>query len=417
MPETLLRATSARLGDPSFYLSSEFQPLLEELRRDDPVHWTQAWPDRGFWSVTRYRDIREVFSNPAVFSSQQAGSIIPADPHMYDRPEDRAAGGIGYVPAFMDPPRHDDIRKVVGKRFTGAAVARLSAQVRRICDEAVNEVIERGQCEFVSDVAAKIPMNVICQLMDAPRSDWEFLRKYVNSFICNTDPAFQLGDTPGRTLQIAQRVLFDYVRQLVQDHRTGTGDDITTLIAGALVDGKPLEEQEAFWWVWTILVAGFETSRNVISGGLLALMDHPEHMQSLRNEPNQSRDAAEELTRWVSPSHSVFRVAIQDAQLAGRMVRAGDWVVLWLISANRDDSIFPRPFALDLGRRPNPHMGFGNGIHNCLGRHIALLEIEQGINAVLARLEQLEVSGPLSRSAATTAVGLSKMPIRFRTRQ
>jgi len=402
-------ALTARLHDPLFFLAPEFQPLLAVMRRDHLVHWTQAWPDRGFWSITRYRDIRDVLLKPNLFSSQEMASLIPADPHMYDDPAAKAAAGIGFVPPFMDPPRHDEVRRPFIMPFAAKTVARLAAESQAICDRLIDEAIERGTCEFAQEVAARLPMHLICGLLGVPQEDWDHVGKYVNSFICNTEPEFQLGATPAETIAIATREQFDYVRRLVADRRANPRDDLTTLAASA-----PISEEECLWWCWAILIAGVETTRNVITGGLLALIEHPDQMEWLRSNPDGAREAAEELTRWTIPVPAIMRVATEDTAIAGQAIARGDWVVVWLASANRDEGMFADPYRLDLARSPNPHLGFGYGTHICLGRNIALLEVRQILQTVLRRLDAIELAGPVEWTSSVMATGVKSLPIRFR---
>jgi cholest-4-en-3-one 26-monooxygenase len=400
---------AARLHDPLFFVSDSFPPLLRQLRQEHPVYWTQAWPDRGFWSVTRHRDIREVLLKPTLFSSQEMTSLIPADPHMYDDPAARAAAGIGFVPPFMDPPRHDVVRRPFVMPFAAKTVARLADESQAICDRLIDDILDRGECEFAREVAARLPMHLICGLLGVPREDWDHVGKYVNSFICNTEPDYQLGATPAETIAIATREQFDYVRTLVADRRANPRNDLTTLAAFA-----PISEEECLWWCWAILIAGVETTRNVITGGLLALIENPGEMARLRANPAGARDTAEELARWTSPVPAVMRVATEDTAIAGQPIGKGDWVVTWLASANRDDNVFADPYRLDLARRPNPHLAFGYGTHICLGRNIALLEVRQIIQTVLRRLDRIELAGPVEWTSSVMATGVKALPIRFR---
>jgi cytochrome P450 len=411
---TDLAGQAARLHDPLFFLSDDFHPLLARLRREDPVHWTQGWPDRGFWSVTRYRDVREVLLKPLLFSSQEMGSVMLADPHMYDDPAAKAAAGIGFVPPFMDPPRHDQVRRSFIMPFAAKTVARLASESQAICDRLIDAILERGECEFASEVAARLPMHLVCGLLGVPREDWDHVGHYVNSFICNTEPAYQLGATPAETIAIATRGQFDYVRRLVADRRAYPRDDLTTHIAFATVDGEPISDEEGLWWCWAILIAGVETTRNVITGGLLALIEHADEMARLRANPEGEREAAEELARWTSPVPAILRVAMADTVIADQPIRAGDWVVTWLGSANRDETVFADPLHLDLSRSPNPHLAFGYGTHICLGRNIALLEVRQIIQTVLGRLDRIELAGPVEWTSSVMATGVKALPIRFR---
>ncbi|WP_066701220.1 cytochrome P450 [Sphingobium amiense] len=405
-----------RLGDPAFFLAPQFHPLLRELRRSAPVAWTQAWEDRGFWSVTRYHDIREVLNQPQLFSSQEYGSQMPTDPHMYDTAEARQAGGVGLIPTFTDGQIHDDIRKAVYKPFGPAQVAKLTELCQQVCDELIDGVIDRGECEFVGDVAARVPMYIICMMLGLPRADWDMLHSSVNSAINNEDPDVQLGDTPLETFRIAQKFQIDYLRDAIRARRASPTDDLIARSALAKIGDDLVPEENILWWCWSFLLGGFETSRNVISEGLLALINHPAQAERLRLAPEGEREAAEEMVRWTTPSPQMLRVATADTVIAGQPIKKGDWLIAWLASANRDETVFENPYMLDLERKPNPHLSFGYGTHNCIGRYIALLEIRRIIMTALQRLKNMEVAGEIDRVASCFGMGIKRMPIRFQAR-
>ena len=412
-PET---APVDRLGDPAFFLLPDFHDLFRQLRHEKPVAWSQAWEDRGFWSVTRYRDIRTVLNDPVLFSSQEYGSQLPTDPHMYDTPESREAGGIGRIPTFTDGALHDDIRKALYKPFGPSEVAKLADICQQVCDELIDDVIDRGECEFVNDVAALVPVNIICMMLGLPRADWAIMHRYVNSSINNEDPDAQLGSTPLETFRIAQRWQIAYLRDAIAQRRRNPTDDLISHAAHATIDGQPVPEENVLWWCWSFVNGGFETSRNVISEGLLALINHPDQADTLRNAPEGDREAAEEMLRWTTPSPQNMRTATADTVIGGQAIRKGDWVVSWLASGNRDESVFKDPYSLDLKRKPNAHLSFGYGAHNCIGRYIALLEIRRITMTMLHRLKDVEVAGKIERVASCFGMGIKRMPIRFRAR-
>jgi cytochrome P450 len=405
-----------RLGDPAFFLSPEFHPLLEELRRNNPVAWTQAWEDKGFWSVTRYHDVRDVLVQPLLFSSEAYGSQMPTDPHMYDTAEERKAGGVGLIPTFTDPPFHDYIRKALYKPFGPAEVAKMTDLCQQICDEIVDNVIDRGDCEFVTDIAALVPMNIICMMLGLPRADWSEMHRYVNSVINNEDPDVQLGANPVETLRIAQKWQIDYLRYAIRSRRSSPTDDLLSFSALATIDGELVPEDNVLWWCWSFVVGGFETSRNVISEGLLALINNPDQAELLRAEPQLEREAAEEMVRWTTPSPQMMRTATADTELAGQSIKSGEWLICWLASASRDDAVFKDPYRFDIRRKPNPHLTFGYGAHNCIGRYIALMEIQRITMTLLRRLKNIEVAGDIERVSSCFGMGIKRMPIRFEAR-
>lgn len=398
-------ALAARLADPAFFLEPDFAALLAHLRAEESVRWCQPWPQRGFWAVTRHADIKWALEQPHLLSSEAAGNIIPADPDLHRG--DRDAMGFGVMLTNTDPPHHSTLRRIFSRFFSGPQVARLEGHCQQIVDGILAELDGRDSFDFVGDVAAPLPARLICQLLGVPREDWPFIFQYANSFASFADPALQLGATPGETFMIAMRTTFDYVAELVDRRRTDPRDDLCSM--AALSEVSPAE---AAWNAWAVLAAGFETSRNAISGGLLALIEHPEQAAMLRADRRLWLPAVEEMFRWSNPATAILRVACEDIEIAGQPIARGDWVVLFIESANRDERVFDDPFRFDIQRRRNPHMSFGFGIHNCIGRMLAGLEVRVMIRTMLDRTDRIELAGPLERGASTIAKGLTRMPVK-----
>jgi len=405
-----------RLGDPAFFLAPDFHLTLKELRENRPVAWTQAWTDRGFWSVARYADIKTVLNDAELFSSEAYGSQMPTDPHMYDTPEQRKAGGVGFIPTFTDGKIHDDIRRAVYKPFGPAQVAKLAELCQEVCDDLIDGIIDQGECEFVSEVSARLPMYIICKILGLPREDWEKMHGYVNSVVNNEDPDAQLGADPVETLRIAQKWQIDYLRDAIRSRRANPTDDLISRSATAKMGDDLIPEENILWWCWSFVVGGFETSRNVISEGLLALINNPDQAELLRKEPSRDREAAEEMVRWTTPSPQMMRTAMRDTELAGQKIKKGDWLICWMASGNRDEAVFKDPYKFDITRSPNPHLSFGYGPHNCIGRYIGLLEIKMIIMTILNRMQDIELAGNVERVASCFGMGIKRMPIRFKCR-
>lgn len=401
---------TARLADPAFFLEPDFTALLRHLRDRSPVHWCQAWPQRGFWAITRHADVRWALEHPELLSSEAAGNIIPADPELHR--QDRGAMGFGVMLTNTDPPNHARLRRIYSRFFSGPQVAKLEGQCQQIVDEILAELDGRDRFDFVADVAAPLPARLICRLLGVPRDDWPFIFRYANSFASFADPALQLGETPGETFMIAMRTTFDYVSDLVAQRRAEPRDDLCSMAALATAEGEPLSHAEAAWNAWAILAAGFETSRNAISGGLLALIEHPDQADTLRGEPGLLTTAVEEMFRWSNPATAILRVARADIEIAGQPIVRGDWLALFMESANRDERVFDDPYRFDIRRRRNPHLSFGFGIHNCIGRMLAGLEVRVMIRTILERAGRIELDGSLERGASTIAKGLVRMPVR-----
>jgi cytochrome P450 len=261
-----------------------------------------------------------------------------------------------------------------------------------------------------------LPARLICRLLGVPAEDWPYITRYANSFASFADPALQLGETPADTFRIAKDKTFAYVEELVRRRRSAPEDDLASMAAGAEVDGAPLGHREAAWIAWSLLAAGFETSRNIMSGGLLALIEHPDQAALLRADPDLIPRAVDEMVRWTCPASALLRVATADTVLGGQPIGADDWVVMFLDSANRDEAVFTEPDRFDILRRPNLYLSFGNGIHNCIGRMLALLEAKVMTRTIIDRFDEMSVAGPLEWSASTIAKGVKRMPVRVHRR-
>lgn len=406
-----LDAATARLADPTFFLDPQFPRILSRLRRDSPVHWCQPWPHRGFWAVMRYDDIKSVLDQPLLFSSEAAGNIIPADPDFHIG--DREAMGFNAMPTNTDPPKHGEVRRLFARYFAGPSIAKLEGRTQAVVDGILDEVRDQPDCNFVLDVAAHVPARLICEVLGVPEEDWPLITRYANSFASFADPALQLGDTPADTFRIAMTTLFEYIGDLVEQRRKAPRDDFASIVAAARWQDAALSQRDAAWWAFSILAAGFETSRNIIAGGVLALIECPDQWAILKGDPKLLPRAIDEMVRWTTPATAILRVATADCEIAGQPIRAGDWVTNWLDSANRDESVFDEPYVFDVTRRRAPSLAFGHGPHNCIGRMLALLEAKVVVRTLLDRTDRLELTGPLSYAASTIAKGPKVMPVRF----
>lgn len=411
-----LLASSYRLGDPDFFLEPEFHQLLALLRRDHPVHWCQPWPDRGFWSITRHADIKAFFDQPLLFSSEPAGANITPDLLAPEKltAEERYEQGFGAIPSSIDPPRHDEVRAVFARYFTGPAVAKLQDKCQRIVDDIVDAAIAKGECDFVTDVAAPLPIRVISDMMGLPEQYWDEVLGYVNGLIAFNDPNTTIGSTPEERWRNGKEGLFRLVRSLIAERRRQPQDDFITTATTANIKGKPLDERDIEWWCYSLIAAGFETSRNVITSGMVALYEHPDQLRRLQENGRLIHSTMEELLRWTTPVPCILRVASRDTVFHGQKIREGDWVQAWMASGNRDEAVFDDPWTFDIARLPNPYLTFGHGVHNCVGRMLAILEARTMIETILRRPEVMELTGPPKRSASMIAMGVSEMPVRFR---
>jgi cholest-4-en-3-one 26-monooxygenase len=309
----------------------------------------------------------------------------------------------------MDPPQHTRQRAFVNRGFTPRMIGRLEKHIREICDELIDEV--HGSAEFVRDIAAPLPMYVICELMGAPLADRMRLFELSNILVGFDDPDFSTAG--GQRVMGAGMEMCGYARDLAQQRRAEPRDDIVTQLLRPDDAGEVLSAGEFEMFFLLLVVAGNETTRNAASGGMLAFFEHPDQWQRLLADRSLMPTAAEEIIRWVSPANMLRRTATRDTVLGGQPVAEGDKVVLFYSSANRDEDVFENPFAFDIGRDPNPHLGFGGGgPHYCLGRHLAALELRVLFQTIAERMPGIRPDGEVRRLRSNLVNGIKEMPVR-----
>jgi cytochrome P450 len=403
-----------QLTDPEFFRSGDLHAALRRLRAEDPVHWTQGTLSRGFWSVTRYADVAAIAADPHTVSSQAGGIALPSSPQMEQISSQ--VMGCGESMIMTDPPRHIAMRKAFNRLFLPRAVAVLEASGRKLVAEILADVLPRGQCDLVVDVAAKLPMAFICEVMRIPRQDWERMYLWGNMAVGAEDPEYQVGSALD-TRREGNSSIFKYCAQLALERRGGSGQDLLSIIGNAQLDGRELNWRELGHNGGLFVIGGLETTRNAISGGVLALIENPREMQRLRSAPSLMNTACEEILRWTSPITQLMRVATRDVVLRRKKIRAGDRVVIWHVSANRDEEVFPDPDRFDVGRSPNEHLAFGRGEHFCIGAHLARLELRLMLEAVLREIPDIRLAGPVERLRSNVIAGIKHMPVRFTPRR
>ena len=387
-----------------------------QLREHAPVWWhepTERTPDgEGFWCVSTHELVVEVFRNPRIFSSHTGG--------------DRPCGGTmindmelsGKLLNMMDDPRHQRIRQLVNKGFTPKRIARLRGELEAISDRTLDSVAprpgDRGTCDLVVDVAAELPLQAICLLLGAPREDRHSLCEWVD--ITSSDFS---DEVPPPVRAEASISLFRYGQNLIRARTSEPRDDLlSVVIHGRLPDQDPprLDETEVAMFWSLLFTAGAETTRKAIATGIWELSKSPEQFEALRADRSLMPVAIEEIVRWTTPSVYKRRTATTDTVLGGQRIRAGDKVVVWEMSANRDEAAFDEPFRFRIDRTPNNHVGFGHGPHFCLGANLARLEINVMLNAVLDRWHDIEATGEPTWTRTNRLSGLRTLPIAFTDR-
>jgi cholest-4-en-3-one 26-monooxygenase len=289
-------------------------------------------------------------------------------------------------------------------------VALLEPHVRDICARIVDGVATAGRCDFVTEVAAVLPLQVIAEMMGVPAEDRQKVFDWSNRLIGFDDPEYQTSLEDGK---IAAAEMWAYANRLARERRAHPRDDLVSALIRAEVDGEALSEMDFDSFFLLLAVAGNETTRNLISGGMLALIEHPEERARLCADPTLLPTAVEEMLRWVTPVIHFRRTATSDAEIAGQAIRADDKVVLFYASANRDEAVFPDAHRFDVGRTPNEHLAFGFGEHFCIGTTLARLEIRVMFEEILRRLPDLELAGPVRRLRSNFINGIKHMPVRF----
>jgi len=377
---------------------------FKALRAEAPVHW-QKEPDNGpgFWTVTKYRDLITVSKDNRTFSSYQGGTNI------FDVAEAELAQ-IRAIMLNMDPPAHSKYRKLVSQVFVPRLIGALEPHVRELTRQIVDKVVARGECDFVADIAAELPLQVIAEFLGVPVEDRKKIFDWSNRLIGFDDPEFQTSMEDGR---MAAMEIYMYANHLAEQRRERPQNDIVTRLLEGAVDGERLSEQEFDSFFLLLAIAGNETTRNLISGGILALVEHRDQWDRLRQNPALMPTAVEEMLRWVSPVMHFRRTATRDVELGGQQIKTGQKVVMFYPSANRDEDVFANPETFDIGRTPNEHVAFGIGEHFCIGSNLARLEIRVIFEELVRRLPDLELAGPVRRLRSNFINGIKTMPIRF----
>jgi cholest-4-en-3-one 26-monooxygenase len=383
------------------------------LRANAPVFHHDEPDGEGFWVITRYHDIVTCNRDAATFSSaQELGGVVSLEGPMAPPTGTEMAG---HMMLFMDPPDHTRYRKLVNRGFTPRMIAALERHLRdltaRIVDDALGK--DAGRCDFVVDIAAELPLEVIAELLGVPHDDRFKLFDWSNRLVGSDDPEYQVSDEHVTEAQIE---MFMYAQQLAEQRRAEPRDDIVTTLLHAEVDGDTLSEMDFNLFFMLLSVAGNETTRNAIAHGMNAFLENPDQWDLLVSDPAAHiHGATEEILRWASPVMFFRRNARHDFELRGQLIRAGEKISLWYISGNRDEDVFADPFRFDITRDPNPHIAFGGGgPHFCLGAQLARLEIRLLFEELAARVPHPEALGVPDRLRSNFIGGIKHLPIRLR---
>jgi len=387
------------------------------LREQDPIRFFEEFevpPEiplpkgPGYWALTKHRHILEASRNPQIYcSGKGATSVIDLPPEMNE-----FFGGM----INMDDPRHGKQRNIISRGFTPRALGNIENAVSRRARRVIDRVIEKGECDFVTEIAAPLPLEIICEMMGIPESQSEFVFERSNRILGLGDPDYNpVGENPITAAMTSGLELATLMREMAEVRRKNPTDDLTSALIHATGDEDVLTDQELASFFVLLVVAGNETTRNAISHGMKALCDYPDERRKWAADfEGVAATAVEEVVRWASPVIYMRRTVTQDTLLDGVKLSEGDKVALWYASANRDEEVFADPFRFDVTRTPNEHVGFGGpGPHFCLGANLARREIKVMFRQIFERLPDLEITGEPERLASNFVHGIKRMPCRF----
>jgi cytochrome P450 len=384
------------------------------LRREAPVSWYE-WPfGRGFWCVTKHADVVAVSRDTRTYSSAQGANLEDLD-------EDARVARQSMLET--DPPRHTRLRSLVGPPFTPRAVRAYETALRELTTAILDNALALREFDFIEEIAKELPIRVLARLLGVPEEDTARLIDWGDRMIANTDADFAdvLYDSPDsdryRLLPFrspAALELFEYAHGIAADRRARPRDDLVSKLVHTEIDGERLTEREFDTMLLLLVVAGNETTRQAIAHGMLALMEHRDEWDRMRDDPALAWETgADEILRWSTPVLHFRRTATADVELRGQRIRAGDKVVVWYASANFDEEVFDEPLRFDVGRRPNRHLTFGGGgPHYCLGAYLAKLEVQVMFDELLPRLADMELAGSVRRVRTNFTNALKAMPVR-----
>jgi cytochrome P450 len=385
-------------------------------RREEPVFWHPEREGPGFWCVTRHDDLVAAHKDPQTFSSE-VGQV-----RIEDLQPDEIAARTSMLET--DPPRHSRLRRIVSAYFTPRAVAEYEDYARALAREVLDHALAREELDFVDEVAAPFPINVLVRILGAPPEDAPRLIELGNRMIAKEDPEYSGvggGDESAYRLlpfgSPAAAELTEYGDALAEKRRADPQDDLVSKLVHAEIDGERLTPSEFANFFALLVIAGNETTRQAISHGMLALIENPEELAAVSRDPSLAASATEEVLRWATPVFYFRRTATRDTEIRGVPIAAGDKVVLWYASANFDEAVFDDPYRFDVRRDPNEHVTFGkSGPHYCLGAYLARLEIRVMLEELLPRLRTIELAGPVARVRSNFINGIKHMPVRVQPR-
>ena len=392
--------------DPDGYVAGPPHEVFARLRREQPVAWQDMPDGTGYWAVLRHADVVTVAREPVLYSAATGGVVLE------DLPPESLAMMQDMLLA-MDPPRHLGYRRSASPHFAPRVMAQLETRIREICGEIMRDAADQT-LDFVHDVCARLPSQVVGELMGIPREDWPRIHAWSEQNSGGQDPDIAAGYAADAAMSATVEMAM-YAIELAGLRRAEPADDLTTLMLAVEVDGEAMTDIQFGSFFVQLVTAGNDTTRTMLSSGLLALLSHPEQLAALRADAGLIPNALEEILRYANPLHYFRRTATADTELGGVTIRTGDKVAMMYTSANRDETVFLRSQEFDIRRDPNPHLSFGTGEHFCLGIHLARLEGRVFFEELFAHFPTIELAGEPRRQRSNLNNALKELPVSLST--
>ncbi len=407
------------LADLGAFERNEAWGMFETLRREDPVHWTEEHDGgSGFWAITRYEDIEAIDKDSETFTSTKFTNL-EEPPEEYQE--------LRRSILESDGPRHQSLRKLLMRDFSAAQLRRYEDFLRGLAAVTVETALAQQEMDFVDAIAADYPIAVLARLLDTPEEMTPQLIEWGNSIVGFSDPDYAAVLVNSEEAQQYRHLpfsspvsleIFEYGRKLAAERKGGDGEDLVSKLVNRLPeDGIPLSPEHFDNYFLLLVVAGNETTRQAISHSMKALIDNPDQMQWLLDNPDKYQTAVEELIRWASPVYHFRRTATRDVEMHGKQIKAGDKVVMWFASGNRDEAKFEDPWSLKLDRHPNDHVTFGKGPHTCMGANLARFEMRIMFETLLPRIAEIQQTGDIVRLRSNFVNGIKSFPVRITPKQ
>jgi cytochrome P450 len=393
------------LTDPDIFVRGEHHAGFGWLRKNEPVYWQDAAAGTGFWSLTRYADVLAAYRDHTTFSSS-GGAVLGGS---FRSERDTAAGRMLVA---SDLPRHRLLRQAVYPMFAAESANRVAVQVATLVDRAIGRMLADGGCDFATDVATELPAGALMATLDIGHQEAHELIGLTRKMIGFRDPTY-VDVTDDERLRLAwlQSEVFEFFTDLARVRRTRPGDDLVSVLLRARLNGRPMTEEEVLFNCMNVAVGGNETSSYTAGSGVVALAEHPAEYDRLLAAPALLEPALAEILRWSSTNAYVQRVATRDVKIRGRLIRSGDPVALWNVSANRDEDQFPGADRFDIGRSPNRHLSLGSGIHRCIGAPVGQAELSILFDRLVSKQIRLAISGPVRPLRSNFILGPTRLPV------